>query len=94
MSMAKWPSRQSTAVVALNSENIFAVINRLGVPVADAGTTCAVGQSCVPCLNNTCFPRDAFDRICYIARRPSQAEPVVFTELRYGVGWVALVPRP
>lgn len=77
----------ATAVVALNSENIFAVINRLGVPVADAGTTCAVGQRCVPCLNNLCFPRDAFDRVWYIARRPGERSPLVFTELRYGAGW-------
>jgi hypothetical protein len=77
----------AVAVVALNSENIFAVINRLGVPVADAGTTCAVGQQCVPCLNNTCFPRDAFDRVWYIARRPGESSPLVFMELRYGAGW-------
>lgn len=77
----------STAVVALNSENIFAVLNRLGVPVADAGTTCAIGQRCVPCLNNTCFPRDAFDRVWYIALRPGERFPLAFTELRYGAGW-------
>ena len=76
----------ATALVALNSENIFAIINRLGVPVAEAA--CAIGQRCVPCLNNSCFPRDAFDRMWYIARRPGESSSVVFTELRYGAGWL------
>jgi hypothetical protein len=76
----------STAVVGLNSENIFAVLNRLGVPLAAAGQTCAIGERCVPCVNNTCFP-PAFDRLWYVAIRPGKAEPVVFVELRYGAGW-------
>lgn len=78
----------STVVVGLNSENIFAVLNRLGVPVAAEGKTCAVGQLCVPCLNNTCFPA-VFDRLWYLVLRPGKAEPVVFLELRYGTGWTA-----
>ena len=59
----------STAVVGLNSENIFAVLNRLGVPVAAQDQTCARGQLCVPCLNNTCFPQ-VFDRLWYLAIQP------------------------
>lgn len=78
----------STAVVGLNSENIFAVLNRLGVPVAPPGQTCVIGQLCVPCLNNTCF-LPVFDRLCYLALRPGKTEPVVFLELRYGTGWTA-----
>lgn len=81
----------STAVVGMNSENIFAVLNRLGVPVTAPGQTCAIGQLCVPCLNNTCFP-PVFDRLWYLALRPGKAEPVVFLELRYGTGWTA--PQP
>jgi histidine phosphatase superfamily protein (branch 1) len=81
----------SIAVVALNSENIFAVLNRLGVPVVAEGKACAVGQFCVPCLNNTCFPA-VFDRLWYVALRPGKAEPVVFLELRYGTGWTAEKP--
>lgn len=77
----------SVAVVALNSENIYAVLNRLGIPEAPPNATCSVGRWCVPCLNNTCFPRDAFDRVWYIARRPEEKLPLVFTELRYGAGW-------
>ena len=76
----------STAVVGLNSENIFAVLNRLGVSVAASGETCAAGAPCVPCLNNTCFPR-AFDRLWYIAFHAGTPGPVVFLELRYGTGW-------
>lgn len=81
----------SVAVVGLNSENIFAVLNRLGVPVPASGQNCAVGQLCVPCLNNTCFP-PVFDRLWYLAIRPGKPEPVVFLQLRYGTGWPALQP--
>jgi Histidine phosphatase superfamily (branch 1) len=77
----------SVAVVGLNSENIFAVLHSLGVPEAPAGRTCAVGEVCVPCLNNTCFPL-VFDRLWYVAFRSGTPGPVVFTELRYGAGWL------
>lgn len=77
----------SVAVVALNSENIYAVLNRLGIPEAQPNAACSVGQWCVPCLNNTCFPRDAFDRLWYVARKPGEKLPLVFSELRYGAGW-------
>ena len=43
----------SAALVGANGDNIFAVLNRLGVPL-DA--SCALGRACVPCLDNTCFP--------------------------------------
>jgi histidine phosphatase superfamily protein (branch 1) len=81
----------STAVVGLNSENIFAVLNRLGVPLAAEGKTCAVEQLCVPCLSNACFP-PVFDRLWYVALQPGKAEPVVFLELRYGTGWTPEKP--
>ena len=77
----------SIAVVGLNSENIFAVLHNLGVPEAPAGRPCAVGELCVPCLNNTCFP-PVFDRLWYIAFRAGAPGPVVFTEMRYGAGWL------
>ena len=81
----------SVAIVGLNSENIFAVLNRLGVPVAASGQLCAVGQLCVPCLNNTCFS-PAFDRLWYLAIRPGKPEPIIFLQLRYGTGWTASQP--
>jgi len=77
----------SVALVALNSENIFAVLNRLGVPLAENALRCSAGAMCVPCLSNACFPREAFDRVWYVVRQPGRAEPVVFTEFRYGAGW-------
>ena len=46
----------SVALVGLNSENIYAIINKLGVPVASSGSTCALGSMCVPCLSNECYP--------------------------------------
>lgn len=78
----------SVALAVLNSENIFAILNRLGVPVASAGQSCAPGATCVPCLDNTCFPPD-HDRMWHLVREPGRAGPLTFMELRYGVGWRA-----
>jgi hypothetical protein len=78
----------SVALAALNSENIFAILNRLGVPVAAPGQSCALGSMCVPCLTNECFPPE-FDRIWHLVLEPGRAAPVAFVELRYGAGWHA-----
>ncbi len=78
----------SVALVAGNSENIFAILNRLGVPVAAPGQSCAFGSMCVPCLDNTCFPAE-FDRIWHLVLEPGRATPLVLVELRYGAGWRA-----
>ena len=79
----------SVALASLNSENIFAIINRLGVPVAPAGQSCAPGSMCVPCTNNSCYPRDEFDQIWHMVRESGRAEPLVLIELRFGAGWRA-----
>lgn len=79
----------SVALAALNSENIFAVLNRLGVPAAPAGRSCALGSMCVPCTDNNCFPRTEFDRLWHLVREPGRAAPLSFVELRYGAGWRA-----
>ena len=79
----------SVALVALNSENIFAILNRLGVPVAAAGQSCAPGSMCVPCTDNSCYPRKEFDHLWHIVRESGRAEPLAFIELRYAAGWRA-----
>jgi hypothetical protein len=76
----------SVALAALNSGNIYAILNRLGVPVADAGTPCVIGRMCVPCLDNKCFPPE-FDRLWHVVLEPGRTTPIAFVELRYGVGW-------
>ena len=78
----------SVALAALNSENIYAILNRLGVPLANPGELCAPGRMCVPCLSNKCFPA-AFDRLWHVVLEPGRAAPLAFVELRYGVGWRA-----
>lgn len=78
----------SVALAALNSENIYAILNRLGVPAAEPGTPCVAGRMCVPCLDNKCFP-PAFDRMWHVVLEPGRAAPLAFVELRYGVGWRA-----
>lgn len=77
----------SVALVALNSENIFAILNKLGVPVVTAGQSCARGSMCVPCTDNSCYPRTEFDHLWHLVRVSDRAEPVSFVELRYGEGW-------
>ncbi len=51
----------SRALVAGNSENLFAIMNKLGVPLPESGKTCQVGSMCVPCTDNSCYPRMEFD---------------------------------
>ena len=78
----------SIALAALNSENIYAILNRLGVQVAEPGKPCVTGRMCVPCLDNKCFPPE-FDRMWHVVLEPGRATPLAFIELRYGVGWRA-----
>lgn len=84
--LAKLPPG-SVALVALNSENIFAILNKLGVPAAPAGGTCAPGTMCVPCLDNTCYPRNDFDHLWQVVLPAGGGAPIAYTELRYGQGW-------
>jgi hypothetical protein len=79
--------RGSVALAALNSENVFAILNKLGVPEVQQGQSCSPGSVCVPCTNNSCFPRSDYDRIWYLVRDPGRAEPVAYFEFRYGAGW-------
>jgi hypothetical protein len=77
----------SVALAALNSDNIYGILNRLGVPVAAAGKQCAAGSMCVPCLTNTCFPQNDSDRLWYLVIEAGHARPIVMIESRYGAGW-------
>jgi hypothetical protein len=77
----------STALVGLNSENIFAILNKLGVPLAPVGQSCAQGSMCVPCASNECYPIKEFDHLWHVVLQPGRAEPLSYIELRYGAGW-------
>lgn len=77
----------SVALAVLNSENIFAILNKLGVPVASAGQSCAPGNACVPCTDNTCYPRDEYDRMWHLVREAGRNTPLAMIELRYGAVW-------
>lgn len=76
----------SVVLAVVNSENIFAIFNRLGVPVASAGKSCAPGTMCVPCTDNSCYPRSEYDLLWHLVREPGRAEPLAFIELRYAAG--------
>jgi hypothetical protein len=78
----------SVALVGLNSENIYAILNKLGVPRAAEGQSCSRGSMCVPCDSNACFPPE-FDHVWYLLRDQARKEPVALFEFRYGAGWKA-----
>ena len=75
----------SVAIAALNSENIYAVLNRLGIPLAKPGESCLSGAWCVPCLDNSCYPSKEFDHLWHIVLDKKSGRPIAFAELRYGV---------
>lgn len=77
----------STALVGLNSENIYAVLNKLGVPMAAEGASCERGSACVPCTSNNCFPLMQYDQIWHVVIDAGKAKPIEFVEMRYGQGW-------
>ena len=74
----------SVALAGLNSENIYAVLNRLGVSTAKPGEACTPGAWCVPCTDNSCYPRGEFDHLWHIVLQPGRSTPLAFSELRYG----------
>jgi hypothetical protein len=74
----------SVVLIAANSDNIYGILNRLGVPV---DPKCAAGSMCVPCLTNACFPGADFDRLWYLVVEAGHAKPIAMIETRYGVGW-------
>src|SRR5207253_3304567 len=55
----------SVALVGANSDNIYGILNKLGVPVAAAGQTCPMGSMCVPCITNEWYPGAEYDRLWY-----------------------------
>jgi hypothetical protein len=77
----------SVALVGLNSENIYAILNRLSIPVAPEGQICSPGSICVPCTSNKCYPIKEFDHLWHVVRQPGHVKPLSYLELRYGVGW-------
>jgi len=46
----------SRVLVSGNSNNLFAIMNHLGVPSATDANPCSKGFTCVPCVDNSCFP--------------------------------------
>lgn len=74
----------SVAIAALNSENIYAILNKLGIPLVKLGETCTPKSWCVPCLDNSCYPSKEFDHLWHIVLDKKSGRPVAFAELRYG----------
>jgi hypothetical protein len=66
----------SVALVGANSDNLFAILNRLGVPLGTSQAPCELGGTCVPCLDNTCFP-DEFDNLWILVRSGAERPPAL-----------------
>jgi hypothetical protein len=74
----------SRALVGVNSDNVYAILNGLGVPAATPEQPCGPGATCVPCLTNACAsPR--YDQLWILVRRRGASLPILI-ELRYGEG--------
>jgi hypothetical protein len=73
----------STALVGVNADNLYAILNGLGVPVAASGSRCEIGSTCVPCLTNKCFPVSEFDHLWVLIRDLNASAPQLVS-LRYG----------
>jgi hypothetical protein len=72
----------SRALVGVNSDNTYAIMHGLGVPVGTAEQPCVSGRTCVPCLTNACAsPR--YDQLWLLIFRRDAPQPVMI-ELRYG----------
>jgi hypothetical protein len=72
----------SRALVGVNSDNVYAIMNGLGVPAATPAQPCPPGGNCVPCLTNACAsPR--FDQFWLVVLKRGAIPPTLI-ELRYG----------
>jgi len=72
----------SRALVGVNSDNAYAIMHGLGVPVATPEQPCLSGRDCVPCLTNACAsPR--YDQLWLLIIRRDARRPILI-ELRYG----------
>jgi hypothetical protein len=81
----------SSALVGVNAGNIFAILSGLGVPVAPPGGSCTLGSTCVPCVTNTCYPVNEYDRYWILIIDGSKSTPQLIA-LRYGPSDVS--PKP
>lgn len=71
----------SRALVGLNSDNVYAILHGLGVPVATPDRPCGDGESCVPCLTNACAA-PSYDQMWILVIAPGAIRPTLI-ELRY-----------
>lgn len=71
----------STVLVAGNRENLFAIINDLGVPLCSAAPAGNPADNCVPCRDASCWGT-WFDRLWIVSLTPGQ--PVRLIQLHYG----------
>jgi hypothetical protein len=71
----------SRALVGLNSDNVYAILHGLGVPVATPDRPCLAGTTCVPCLTNACAAPN-YDQMWILIAVPGASRPTLI-ELRY-----------
>jgi hypothetical protein len=74
----------SSALVGVNGDNVYAILNGLGVPVATSGQRCSLGSTCLPCLDRTCFPINEYDNF-WILIIDSVSEKPQLLHMRFGI---------
>ncbi len=75
-SLLKLPAG-SVVLVGVNADNLFGILNGLGVPLSTPQQPCEVGQTCVPCLDYSCFPQDEYDNLWLLTLSGPSRTPVL-----------------
>lgn len=68
--------------MGVNSDNVYAILNGLGVPEATTERPCLSGHTSVPCLTNACAST-RYDQLWLLIVGPKTPVPTLI-ELRYG----------
>ncbi len=75
----------STAVVAGNSGNLYAIMAGLGVRVSTTESPCAkTDASCLPCADKSCFPEDEFNNLWLVVWTAESKGHATVSVSKYG----------
>ena len=74
----------SSALVAGNSDNLYAIMAGLGAGVGEGDSPCEEGHSCIPCETVSCFPSTMHDRMWLLIIGVEGARGPILTYWSYG----------
>ncbi len=74
----------SSALVAGNSDNLYAIMAGLGARVGEGDSPCEEGHSCIPCETVSCFPSTMHDRMWLLIIGVEGTRGPILTYWSYG----------